>query len=480
MEATETALPDDALAGIFGRLPAHTLAACRGVCKAWRAVVDARGLLLPHVLPHAVRGIFINYTDYPRPGLFFARPSSARPAGTIDGNLGYLPASTSSDISVLDHCNGLLLYGDTRELYVVNPATRQWERLPVLPDASEYLAYLVFDPAVSLHYEVVMVPRVPEKPRHLLRLGDVPERLNGASTAGLTIEALYPTRQAPPSSWWEGELEDPCRLMEWPPPSCALHVFSSVKKRWEQRSFVREGRAVGTIEDARLDSFPWMYLGPRRRYAVYWGGALYVHCQGAFVMRLPMAGPRYQVIDTPIGIEEGKRGRSYLGRSEKGIYFATFYDYYLLRVWILDESRGEIKWELRHDIDLESSALWAALHKNNRQRIDGPWILDEDNMNNAAPKPYFDWDSDDDNILDYEDKDEYEEAYIYLLGFHPYKEIVFLMASYIGIAYHLNSSKVQYLGKLYPKDYDLSSVRGVHESFPYTPCLVGELLGTIQ
>ncbi|KAK3151251.1 hypothetical protein QOZ80_3AG0243570 [Eleusine coracana subsp. coracana] len=300
---TETAVPDDALAGIFGRLPPHTLAACRCVCKAWRALIDARGLLLPHALPHALRGIFINYIDYPRPGLFFARPSASTRHGIINGNdlLGYLPASTSSDISVLDHCNGLLLYGGARELYVVNPATRQWERLPPLPaDASEYLAYLVFDPAVSLHYEVFLIPRVPHKKSRRFRLKKKDKKSrrwylkddtapatsfnrswcfstmdNSASCAEVSTEmehseeqakfspsslqvmeeaVLYPTRQASSSSSsWEGHFDDPYRLMEWPPPSCTVQVFSSVTKRWEQRSFVREGEAVGTVEDVIHD-----------------------------------------------------------------------------------------------------------------------------------------------------------------------------------------------------------------------------------
>jgi hypothetical protein len=271
MEGAEMALHDDTLAVVLARLPARSLVACRFVCKAWRAVVDSHGLLLPHVLPHALRGIFINYIDYPRPGLFFARPNSSSPRPGINDLGHYLPASTSSNVAVLDHCNGLLLYGGSagREFYVVNPATRQWERLPPLPvpaDASKYLAYLAFDPAVSLHYEVVLVPRVPEKPRH----------------------CYPPVREAPSSSWWEAQLvEDPCRLMEWPPPSCTVPVFSSVTKRWRQRPFVREGscKAVGTVENARRDTFPWMYLGPRRRYAVYRQGELFVHCQGAFVMR---------------------------------------------------------------------------------------------------------------------------------------------------------------------------------------------------
>ncbi|KAK1647161.1 hypothetical protein QYE76_064966 [Lolium multiflorum] len=61
------ALSDDALADTLGRLEACDIAASRCVRKAWRAVVDARGLLLPLVLPHSVHGIFVNYIDHERP-----------------------------------------------------------------------------------------------------------------------------------------------------------------------------------------------------------------------------------------------------------------------------------------------------------------------------------------------------------------------------------------------------------------------------
>uniref|UniRef100_K3YDP5 F-box domain-containing protein n=1 Tax=Setaria italica TaxID=4555 RepID=K3YDP5_SETIT len=78
-------LPEDVLGEVLRRIPPHSLAVCRCVCSAWRAAVDIRRLLLPHVLPH----------------------------------------------SVLDHCNGLILFGydHRRNLYVCNPATR---RLPLL------------------------------------------------------------------------------------------------------------------------------------------------------------------------------------------------------------------------------------------------------------------------------------------------------------------------------------------------------------
>ncbi|CAN6301327.1 unnamed protein product [Urochloa humidicola] len=96
MEA-ETALPvlDDTLADILGRLPPCDLAASRCVCKSWRALVDARALLLPHLLPHALRGIFINYAYYKHPVLF-VRPS---PPGIFPGSAATsasFPASTGS------------------------------------------------------------------------------------------------------------------------------------------------------------------------------------------------------------------------------------------------------------------------------------------------------------------------------------------------------------------------------------------------
>ena len=57
---------------------------------------------------------------------------------------------------------------------------------------------------------------------------------------------------------------------------------------------------------------------------------------------------------------------------------------------------------------------------------------------------------------------------IYFLGFHPYKEIAFLCISQTSvISYHLNSSKVQYLGTI--------DIPEMENGFLYTPCWMGEL-----
>ncbi|EMS46357.1 hypothetical protein TRIUR3_34073 [Triticum urartu] len=104
------------------------------------------------MLPHSLHGIFINYIDYESPRCF-SRPSTQKPA--IDCNLDFLPGYAEDFDSIVDHCNGLLLYESDMNLcsYVVNPATRQWGRLHYKTDHRHHLAYLAFDPAVSPHYE---------------------------------------------------------------------------------------------------------------------------------------------------------------------------------------------------------------------------------------------------------------------------------------------------------------------------------------
>jgi hypothetical protein len=79
-------LPDDALAHVLGCLPARSLVAACCVCKAWQTVVDENQLR--HLLPHSVRGFFVNYIDHDRPH-FFARPT-ATPDPRIDGEFSFI------------------------------------------------------------------------------------------------------------------------------------------------------------------------------------------------------------------------------------------------------------------------------------------------------------------------------------------------------------------------------------------------------
>jgi hypothetical protein len=132
----------------------RNVAASRCVRKAWLAVVDAHRLLLPHVLPHLLHGLYINYIDY-KASQMFARPSE-RPAIGI----GFL----QDYHEIVGHCNGLLLcrFYLLSPLVVANPATRRWDFVD-WPTHDDAHPYLVFDPAASSHYQVFSIPNLSQR-----------------------------------------------------------------------------------------------------------------------------------------------------------------------------------------------------------------------------------------------------------------------------------------------------------------------------
>ncbi|RCV40899.1 hypothetical protein SETIT_9G092400v2 [Setaria italica] len=112
-------LPDDLLADVLVRLAPRGLATSRGVCRSWRAVVDARRLLRADLLPLSLEGLLLEVDAWAL--ALFSRPSTG-PA-TCDGLVGFLGADGTRqlDTYMRGHCNGLLLL---QEL-VINPATGQ-------------------------------------------------------------------------------------------------------------------------------------------------------------------------------------------------------------------------------------------------------------------------------------------------------------------------------------------------------------------
>uniref|UniRef100_I1QDK6 Uncharacterized protein n=2 Tax=Oryza glaberrima TaxID=4538 RepID=I1QDK6_ORYGL len=105
------------------------------------------------------------------------------------------------------------------------------------------------------------------------------------------------------------------------------------------------------------------------------------------------------------------------------------------------------------------------------------WILDEsdDDDDEEEDQDSAEWNSDDDNINIIGDLSKNKEEMsmwtfgsVDLLGFHPYKEVIYLIDLDEVVAYHLRSSKVQYLGCNRLNEYN----RGMEKSFFYTPCFV--------
>ena len=186
----------------------------------------------------------------------------------------------------------------------------------------------------------------------------------------------------------------------------------------------------------------------------------------------------YQVIKTPRDIKKNTYTsyKPYLGILEKGVYFGIVQDCQL-RVWILNESCGKMEWILKCEDDLTHLAH----HVRYGKQVDAPWIVhdvhDPDNASEAMQES-LDWDSDNDDIFTIEagsTDEEYYGAGFDILGFHPYKGVVFLADHFRVVAYHLNTSKAQYLGNSRPKSYYRNYTNDIYESFVYTPCMIREL-----
>ncbi|CAM0952435.1 unnamed protein product [Alopecurus aequalis] len=258
--------------------------------------------------------------------------------------------------------------------------------------------------------------------------------------------------------------------------------------RWEEKTFVQEGEAAGVVSDM-ASCRSWA----EECRAVYWRGVLHVHGQCDFVIRMCLSTSRYQVIKMP-QLSGVFPSSSHLGRSMRGVYYAISHSYHALRLWYLDdESCGQIKWVLKHDIDLASFGRNFDLLRG-QQPMDKQWILQDVNYRKcpsfenyrrtygdyeAPVEEKCDWNSDDDNILH---SDEHAAAQgrrwsvnIGFLGFHPYKEMVFLdVALDETVAYDWNTSQFHYLGPTLPKHYEEPQHKGIDTYFPYTPCWMYE------
>ncbi|KAG2622297.1 F-box protein At5g07610-like [Panicum virgatum] len=194
-------LPDDAIVEILSRVPARSLCRFQCVSKAWRDLIADR--LRCKKLPQTLEGFFYAYDgddnkiqgcnssdDGGGKGNGGGESSDRVTHGHFINTLGRsVPLASYSflleqpgieAIGLMRSCNGLLLFGhrmagDTYESlgYIVcNPATEQWVAVPssgwepLLPsdESEDYsetgyncppFTYLIFDPAVSSHFQLV-------------------------------------------------------------------------------------------------------------------------------------------------------------------------------------------------------------------------------------------------------------------------------------------------------------------------------------
>uniref|UniRef100_A0A0D9XE59 F-box domain-containing protein n=1 Tax=Leersia perrieri TaxID=77586 RepID=A0A0D9XE59_9ORYZ len=428
-------LPSDVLELILRRLTPspRSLAACRRVCKEWRAVVDAH-CPPPHpdLLPLSLAGIFLAQFFFEHeylPDFFGPRDCRHKAGRRIFPKIDYVDDARTPDLEVIDHCNGLLLMYQ----HVVNPATRRW------PCCDEYL---VFDPTVSPHYEVFSIPG------------------SFLFNPDSTVESVV-------------------RQLEWPPSPFVVNVYSSATGRWEKRSLARRGEAAGTVADV-LHSPP---TSANHLYGVTWRGVLYVQMNNGDVIRISLSDDKYQVIKSPSDIDMNHSPYIYLGKSEKTVYCASIEHYknhQRLQVFLLHELHRDgddpIEWILIHDVSLDQ--IMADFRWN--PEAAEPWIQhdmdgsshNEEEMSKDDESPG--WNSEDDSIVYTADMVGWgTNGSTCIVGFHPFREIIFLYSScWLNKvrAYHLHNSKVEVLGT-----YSLGGGDEIGQSFPYTPCWIGDL-----
>jgi hypothetical protein len=196
-----------------------------------------------------------------------------------------------------------------------------------------------------------------------------------------------------------------------------------------------------------------------------------------------LSDSNYQVIETPANINCTK---PYFGKLQHNVCFGIIHDHQL-KIWILNESCGQMEWLLKYEAEVGHYARHVASipYDNSGRKLDGSWNVEEnidthntDHNVESQSKESYEWDSDNDDTftVGIESQEDSDVKDLDIMGFHPYKEVVFMVEQFGVVAYHLNSTKIQYLGNLRPKSHYHQHFYGIYESFLYTPCMIGDLL----
>ncbi|XBI50363.1 hypothetical protein VPH35_113778 [Triticum aestivum] len=525
------------------------------------ALLESRRLLFPHFFPRgSFPGIFTNSYGCDARSCFFApsEPCSGPPQGTHDGPVFRRPLFQHDEFSVLHYCNGLLLLEHDFHYYVCNPATVRGAELLVPSEEDRWwyrkFMFLAFDPVVSAHYEVFLLPQgAQENNQPHKEVKDVKPQTWMEYVQGPHSSKLLEEEQLSEKDQDEFDTLAEQQEMHALPRAAeqdkviSILVFSSQTNQWSSREFVPGRCAPGALYD--------MVTAPHHRRvriwksAEYWRGSLYVHCCNNIIMILRNSNGVYDMAQLPgkaydddkhLGLYE-LLDRSILVNYDKGVHYVAL-DKFQLHVWTLTESAdGQIGWMLAHETDLvpynhelqqlmEPRVPWEVVESNKGllslfehcnfikkfihdeedyqsdtidesysgaeddeegihevDELDGTIDdcdgdshdedahVDEDEEGEIRSEDDFEysWDSDEDNFIDPRESDEHlgdkEYGTYKIIGLHPHKDVVFFKTYGGAVAYHLRTSRMQYLGWRLNRSPHQNAY-GIDAAFPYRPC----------
>ena len=172
-------LHDNAIVEILSRLRAKSLCRCKCVSKPWRDLITdpLHRMKLPQTLEGFFHGSADGRCSY---GYFTSLLGRGECVPLVDPSFSFLMVKLPGvkHMVLLDSCNGLLLFGCTREekfgYIVCHPATEELVTVPASSgscpppppleksyddtDRGRYAhTFLMFDPAASSHFNLVQI-----------------------------------------------------------------------------------------------------------------------------------------------------------------------------------------------------------------------------------------------------------------------------------------------------------------------------------
>jgi hypothetical protein len=209
--------------------------------------------------------------------------------------------------------------------------------------------FLAFDPAVSLEYQVLLLP-VPPPRRCSSDAGDEAPR-QGHVTLGMFMPESFEGRQQPGQE-----------------KALPLLVFSSAHGRWTRRLLAPGRCAPARLYDRVMrrrrrssEGYPWVRTW---RSALYCRDSLYAHCEKRILVVLRCSEGTYDMVKLPAdeveNVSSGLPVDSIFASTEDGVLLRyASVDVFRVKVWALQESvdgGGHLEWTLTHDKDLAGPA----------------------------------------------------------------------------------------------------------------------------